>query len=69
MSHDLDDCVRSSFPILFIMLLPLILSRRLHCRAIVAPLESDEEMQLRIRPDLSNIMASGINLAALEDQR
>ena len=48
---------------------PLILSRRLHCRAIVAPLESDEEMQLRIRPDLSNIMASGINLAALEDQR
>ena len=52
-------------------MLPLliILSRRLHCRAIVAPLEGDEEMQLRIRPDLSNIMASGINLAALEDQR
>ena len=51
------------------MLRLIILSRRLHCRAIVAPLEVDEEMQLRIRPDLSNIMASGINLAALEDQR
>ena len=69
MSRDLADYLRSSFPILFLMLRLIILSRRLHCRAIVAPLEGDEEMQLRIRPDLSNIMASGINLAALEDQR
>ena len=29
---------------------------RLTCRSVVAPLEQDEEMVIRIRPDLDNIM-------------
>ena len=34
---------------------------RLTCRAIIGPLEKDEEMVIRIRPDLDNIMASRRN--------
>ena len=30
---------------------------RLTCRAVVAPLEEDGEMVIRIRPDLDNVMA------------
>ena len=30
---------------------------RLTCRAIVGKLEQDEEMVIRIRPDIENIMA------------
>ena len=31
---------------------------RLTCKSVVGPLEKDEEMTIRIRPDLENIMAS-----------